>query len=80
MHDNNSWQFAVTLGVIILGAFYNNKKSDDVRKELGGKIDGVRSELHAEIQSVRSELHSDMNLLTGKIMELIDRLAKVETK
>jgi hypothetical protein len=67
MHDN--WQFAVTLGAIILGAFYNNRKSDDVRKELDGKI-----------ERVHMALHSDINLLTGKFIELIDRLAKIEAK
>lgn len=56
MHDN--WQFAVTVGAIVIGAFVNNRKIDDVRVEL----------------------HGDINLLTGKLIDLIDRLAKLEGK
>lgn len=67
MHDN--WQFAVTLGAIVFGAFFNNMKSDSVRKELRTDIDAFRKELHA-----------DINLLTGKVIELVDRLSKLEAK
>ena len=74
MHDN--WQFAVTLGAIIVGIFFNNAKLDELRKELGG----VRSELDGKLGNLRTEIHSDINLLTGKFIELIDRLAKIETK
>jgi hypothetical protein len=58
MHDSNNWQFAVTLGAIVVGVFINNRKADDVRREL----------------------HTDISLLTGKFIDLIDRLAKVEAK
>jgi hypothetical protein len=67
MHDN--WQFALTLAAIIAGIFFNQKAADRVRTDLTGTINTMFGTLKADIA-----------MLTGKVMELTDRVSALEVK
>ena len=63
------WEFAVTLGAIIVGIFFNQRAADRVRTDLGGTFNAMFT-----------SLKGDITMLTGKVIELTDRVSALEAK
>jgi hypothetical protein len=62
---NNNWQFALTLAAIIAGIFFNQRAADHVR---------------ADMTALFTTLSGRIDMLTGKVIELIDRVSALEAK
>ena len=84
-------QLYLAIGVpsilVLLGILLNFFQYNSLRTEIRSEINGLRNEfandiggLRAEMMSIRAELRADISLLTGKVIELVDRLSKLETR
>ena len=51
-----------------------------IRQEIRQEIGGLRSDLKQEIHSTRLDLRGRMELLTGKVIELTDRVSHLEAR
>ena len=62
---HDNWQFALTLAAIIAGIFFNQRAADRVRSDL---------------TTLFMSLKADVTMLTGKVMELTDRVSALEVR
>ncbi|HEY0797356.1 MAG TPA: hypothetical protein VGD64_16405 [Acidisarcina sp.] len=62
--------------LVLLGILLNFFQYNSLRTEIRTEINGLR----AEMISILTELRADINLLTGKVIELVDRLSRLEAR
>jgi len=79
-----NWQFIVLL-VAILGTWgalimYIGTRIDRVHDKLDAKIDGLDLKMDGKVESLRAEIANIRDMLTGKVIELTDRVSAIEHK
>ena len=86
--------FLGTLGVVGVGLLYNNSRLTDLRSQidalsnhvdarinaLSGHVDARINALSGHMDTRMSSVEARLDLLTGKVMELSDRMARVEER
>jgi hypothetical protein len=81
---------AMPTSAALLGILVNLVQISGIRAEVAGlkaEINGLRGEFRGEINSLRAEVKGEINslragleLLTGKVIELVDRVSRLEAK
>jgi len=60
---------------VLIGILTNNKRIDDLRSDLTGRIDGLEKQLNSRIDDLRSDL---IARIEGLEKRLVDRLERLE--
>jgi hypothetical protein len=80
----NNFQLLFAAGfptlVVLLGILLNRQDAGSLRAELKSEIGGLRSELRSEIGGLRSDIGGRIDMLTGKVIELTDRVSHLEAR
>ncbi len=64
----------LTLTIVMVGFLYNNARINDLRADLTARMNDLRNGVDRRLASVEAKI----DLLTGKIVELGNRLTRVE--
>ena len=75
-----------TLAVLV-GILVNQYAVNSLRTDMHASIDAMRSEMHSSIEALRSDtqasfasIREDIRILTGKVIELSDRVTRLEER
>jgi hypothetical protein len=64
----NEWGPAILVCfTVLIGVVMNNKRIDDLRSELTGKIDGLEKRLNGRIDDLRSEMIARIDALEKRV-------------
>ena len=70
-----------TVIVVVIGILLNNSRLSDLRQDVLGRMADFRAEMERRFAAVERRLDSvetKIDLLTGKVIELDNRLTRVE--
>ncbi len=67
MHEAQLIQSAVTIAVVLLGVFMNNQR-----------LNSLEVRLDARMTSLENKFDTKIDLVTGKVFDLDNRLSRIE--
>ena len=75
----------LTLTIVMVGFLYNNARISDLRADLTTRMGDLRADLTTRMSDLRNDVdrrlasvEAKIDLLTGKIIELVNRMTRVE--
>ena len=66
----------LTLTIVMVGFLYNNARISDLRADLTTRM----GDLHNDMDRLMAGIEAKIDILTGKIIELDNRMTRVEAR